>query len=440
MSILDDADPLRSSLDRHLAQCSTVPSKNNKSDTGETHIGKIRDAHGLCPSCGQQLYRIEQANGGFLACCFGKDDEIKKIPLTIPRLVERGQCLACRGKIKSIGDLSRSSLTETISSSSGSSTKSLLQDFPMASLIEREDESYPGYEKNLKPPPPGSSNPKPPPPGALTDFSSQVSGPELQAMTNEELLNQASLYQISRPASSAPWLPAGTAVYHGPYNDYGQRHGEMGEMIWSNGDVYRGSFVQDYREGHGTLSFAAPHGSVHQDGGEYVGDWHKDQMHGSGTRRYPNGDVYMGDYVKGVRQGQGRFYYANGDLYWGSWQSNQMHGPGRYYYASGQRFEGIFQHGKRTGKGKMQRTDGTLEIFQYVNDQRVGQGVRWSVDRSKAWRLWMPSNGGRTTSHNNKTMSALQKQKMTIAEAVSLVYDIEKAAEASMEGVAWASS
>ena len=439
MSILDDADPLRSSLDRHLAQCSTSKSKKS-SDKGETHIGKIRDAHGLCPSCGQQLYRIEQSNGGFLACCFGSDDEIKKVPLTIPRLVERGQCLTCPGKIKSIGDLSRNSLTltEASSASSGTSTKSLLQDFPMATLIERDDDSYSGNSLkqpppgsiNLKPPP-GSSNLKPPPPGSLTDFSAPSS--------NEELMNEASFYQISHPTSSAPWLPAGTAVYHGPYNDYGERHGESGEMIWSNGDIYRGAFVSDFRQGHGTLSFAAPAGSVHQDGGEYVGDWHQNQMHGSGTRRYPNGDVYMGDYVDGVRQGQGRFYYANGDLYWGSWQSNQMHGPGRYYYASGQRFEGVFQHGKRTGKGKIQRTDGALEIFQYVNDQRVGQGVRWSADRSKAWRLWMPSNGGRT-SQDNKTATALQKQKMTVAEAVSLVYDIEQAAEGSMEGVAWASS
>ena len=242
-------------------------------------------------------------------------------------------------------------------------------------------------------------------------------------------MSDACLRMIAQPP---PWLPQGTAVYHGPYNDYGQRHGE-GEMIWSNGDTYRGSFVNDLREGQGTLSFAPPPNSVHEDGGEYVGDWLQDEMHGTGTRRYPNGDVYMGDYVKGMRQGQGRFYYANGDLYWGSWKSNQMQGPGRYYYASGQRFEGVFLHGKRSGKGKLQKTDGTLEIFQYINDQRVGQGVRWSADRSKAWRLWMPSNGGRT-GQSSKNVITLEKQKMTVAEAVSLVYDIEKAAEGIAEG------
>lgn len=237
-----------------------------------------------------------------------------------------------------------------------------------------------------------------------------------------------SLQSISSPSA---WLPAGTAVYQGPYNERGQRHGE-GEMVWSNGDVYRGAFACDTRQGHGTLTFAPPQNpnNAYKDGGEYVGDWHQDVMHGNGTRRYANGDVYMGEYRAGVRHGDGRFYYANGDLYWGKWQNNQMHGQGRYYYASGQRFEGLFLHSKRAGKGKLQRTDGTIEIFQYVNDQRVGQGVRWSADRSKAWRLWMPSNAAKG--------AALQKQKISIAEAVSLDYDIEQAAQSSLEGQSWA--
>ena len=216
---------------------------------------------------------------------------------------------------------------------------------------------------------------------------------------------------------------AANALYKGEFNSRGQKHGH-GEMTWSNGDVYKGEFSNDQRHGHGTLTFAQ--------GGEYVGNWTHNQMHGSGTRRYPNGDVYMGTYVQGNRQGTGRFYYANGDLYDGSFVQNRLHGPGRYYYAAGQRFEGDFRHGKRYGKGKLQRTDGSLDIFQYVNDERVGQGVRWSQDRTKAWRLWMP-----TGSHQNNgtgTHSILEKQKISVADAVSLVYQIDQAvAELSEE-------
>jgi hypothetical protein len=203
-------------------------------------------------------------------------------------------------------------------------------------------------------------------------------------------------------------IPAGQAVYQGPFTLSGKKHGE-GEMIWANGDTFRGNFVKNERNGHGTLWFAS--------GGEYVGEWVDNQMHGSGTRRFPNGDVYLGDYNQGQRHGQGRFYYTNGDLYWGEWKRDQINGAGRYYYASGQRFEGtLAPGGKRCGLGKLQRCDKSLEIFQYVNDQRVGQGVRWNASRSKAWRLWKPHHG------------MLERKRIPIARAVSLVCEMEVAA------------
>ena len=423
VSVSQDADPLRSSLDRHLVACdASVSSKKLSESKNESHIGQIREAHGLCPSCGQQLYKIEEAKAGFLCCCLGEDEgNVRKVPLTIPRLVDRGQCLACKESLI----VSRTSTADTISTNSSSSFMRFTEDEDCSYVfahtseaMEREAPYVVAPTTALKPPPPGSPGPKPPPPGT----------PGLKPPPPGSNPAPSSSLYVSDTApsnASSKWLPAGTAVYRGPYNDKGQRHGE-GEMVWSNGDVYRGSFVRDNREGHGTLTFAPPENSPHSDGGEYVGDWKNDMMDGGGTRRYPNGDVYMGQYREGVRNGEGRFYYANGDLYWGQWQNNQMHGPGRYYYSSGQRFEGTFDYSKRTGKGKLQRTDGTLEIFQYVNDQRVGQGVRWSADRTRAWRLWMPSSEVCKVSQGNAP-TALQKQKMTVSEAVSLVYDIEQA-------------
>jgi hypothetical protein len=217
-------------------------------------------------------------------------------------------------------------------------------------------------------------------------------------------------------------IPAGKAIYIGENDSRGKKQGQ-GKMIWWNGDVYQGSFVKDVREGHGTLTFGTPSDGayVQTDAGEYVGEWRHNQMHGSGTRRYSNGDVFMGDYEKGLRDGLGRFYYANGDMYWGCWCNNQMHGKGRYYYSSGQSFEGTMAHNKRTGKGKIQRSDGSLEIWQYVNDERVGQGVRWSSSRTQAWRLWKPATRG-------KRGPLLERKRISIADAVTLVYELELAA------------
>jgi hypothetical protein len=326
-----------------------------------------REANGQCPSCGQQLYQfkhsIESQKSWSLSR--GAEDSQKgseKIPLSIPQLVLRGQCLVC-----------------TQDSPSSLKAQSAPGSQELAPLLQ----SHPAAHH--------------------ASFSGELA---------------------AHHASFSGDLPVCTAVYEGPYNEYGEKHGP-GEMVWSNADVYKGSFVRDAREGQGTLTFA-------QDGGEYVGDWLNNQMHGSGTRRYPNGDVYTGEYDTGKRQGEGRFYYANGDMYWGRWEKNQMHGDGRYYYASGQRFEGLFLFSKRNGKGKLQRTDGTLDIFQYLNDQRVGQGVRWSADRTKAWRLWQPSTA-RTGQSGHGGVSALEKKTITVAEAVSLVYEIEQAAASSQE-------
>jgi len=167
-------------------------------------------------------------------------------------------------------------------------------------------------------------------------------------------------------------------TYTGGFNNHGERHGN-GVLIWSNGDKYVGTFWNGLREGEGTIQFA--------DGSEYVGNWENNKMHGQGTRRFNNGNVFNGTYREGKRSGHGRCYFANGDMYVGEWKSDAMSGFGRYYYNDGQSFEGSFLEGKRHGKGKYQLTDGRVDIYRYINDIRVGEGVRWSTNRRKAWRL-----------------------------------------------------
>jgi len=377
-------------------------------------MAELRIARGECPSCQQQLYKFKETED---LCClqqiFGKVQEDgqgkQKIPLTIPMLVERGQCLRCSQSTLPLKPLEKNSsdtVSATDSSSVGSRAPSAVSDDDMA-MIKAMDR---GDSTRV--------------PGAVARCSPRNSKASLTidaaALKNEE--RNGMMIPSLTPASINTSLPNGTAVYTGDYNLLGEKHGE-GEMVWSNGDTYTGAFFKDCRQGHGVLTFSSRDPSQ-TDGGEYVGDWKANQMHGSGTRRYPNSDVYMGEYVNGKRDGEGRFYYANGDLYWGDWKENQMHGNGRYYYLSGQRFEGTFTSSKRNGKGKLQRVDGTLEIFQYVNDQRVGQGVRWSEDRTKAWRLWAP----KTSTGQANFGSQMEKQSISIAEAVSLDYEIEQAA------------
>ena len=80
-------------------------------------------------------------------------------------------------------------------------------------------------------------------------------------------------------------------------------------------------------------------------------------------------------------------YFANGDYYVGAWNNDCIEGFGRYHYNTGRAFEGNFKAGKREGRGKFQQLNGSVDIYRYVDDKRAGDGVRWSKDRSKAWRL-----------------------------------------------------
>lgn len=233
--------------------------------------------------------------------------------------------------------------------------------------------------------------------------------------------------EISDILAIAQQLGPGTAKYVGPYNEYGEKHGE-GELIWSNGDVFQGSFQNDLRHGSGLLVFGLSIEQGVANKGEYVGDWYKDKMHGQGYRRYPNGDVYVGGFESGKRHGHGCFYFSNGDGYWGQWEANFMHGKGRYYYETGLRFEGNFVRNKRFGVGKIEKEDQTLDIFQYVNDEVVGQGVRWSPDRTKAWRIWVSKNSP-SKSFENFAEVKFDMRRITTAEATSILQQIQSTEE-----------
>ena len=64
----------------------------------------------------------------------------------------------------------------------------------------------------------------------------------------------------------------------------------------------------------------------------------------------------------------------------------------------------MFRDGNRNRQGKYQFIDGRVEIYCYVNDNRVGSGVRWSDNRKKAWLM----NGGKAI------------RRVTLTEAIAI--------------------
>jgi hypothetical protein len=65
----------------------------------------------------------------------------------------------------------------------------------------------------------------------------------------------------------------------------------------------------------------------------YQGIW-KNAYFVKGAIKYRNGDVYKGEYNNNKRNGRGYFRTANGE-YSGDWKNDLKHGGGSYRWANG---------------------------------------------------------------------------------------------------------
>uniref|UniRef100_A0A7S3N4F6 Uncharacterized protein n=1 Tax=Euplotes harpa TaxID=151035 RepID=A0A7S3N4F6_9SPIT len=77
----------------------------------------------------------------------------------------------------------------------------------------------------------------------------------------------------------------------------------VGSVIWDNGEVYEGEFVDSKMAGFGR--YVWPSGQV------YEGQWLAGRMHGQGYMWMDSGDVYQGRFVDGRMAGPGTKYYSN---------------------------------------------------------------------------------------------------------------------------------
>ena len=66
-------------------------------------------------------------------------------------------------------------------------------------------------------------------------------------------------------------------------------HG-LGKMIYKNGDIYEGEYLNGEQHGEGKIIFKCPETSFQQ----YDGFWKSGKYHGKGKYQFSNGDVYIG--------------------------------------------------------------------------------------------------------------------------------------------------
>jgi len=141
--------------------------------------------------------------------------------------------------------------------------------------------------------------------------------------------------------------------YEGERNEKNERHG-YGKAKLPNGDTYEGQYQSGKRHGTGTYRFS--------NGARYIGEYVKNKRHGKGAFYYPDGSKYEGDWNENVREGQGKYTYPNNDTYEGEWKNHQRHGKGTYTYAATKaQYVGTWNNGKRHGPGDLQ-----LSHYRYV--------------------------------------------------------------------------
>jgi len=86
-----------------------------------------------------------------------------------------------------------------------------------------------------------------------------------------------------------------------------------------------------------------------------------------GEVKYSDGNVYNGESYSGEPHGYGEMIYANGNTYEGDWKHGVPSGKGRKTYKDGRAYEGDFVDGKPHGKGKGIAKDGAVKNGYWEN-------------------------------------------------------------------------
>jgi len=196
-------------------------------------------------------------------------------------------------------------------------------------------------------------------------------------------------------------------VYRGNFLN-GKYHG-YGDLYFSGGDLYKGDFKYGLFDGNAIYFFSNgdienatweagkklkqnsyEYGAYKKGGcvsgncqngygkyiysnGTYEGNFSNGQWL-KGKHTAANGDVYEGDYNGFVRSGYGVYNWASGKKYEGNWVGGKAEGQGTYYYLDGSRYTGNFVNYSRNGYGVYYYIDGSTYSGNWKEGQRNGNG------------------------------------------------------------------
>lgn len=143
-------------------------------------------------------------------------------------------------------------------------------------------------------------------------------------------------------------------------------HEGLGEEWYDNKDFYVGKYHKGFKSGQGVYTYA--------NGDVYKGDFSENKPNGRGKLTMKNGCLYSGQFKSGKCEGKGTYKYKNGDVYVGEWCASLKHGKGKYSYVNGDVYEGDFINGVRHGYGIFKSKTGEMYKGNWEMDMKSGEG------------------------------------------------------------------
>ncbi len=145
----------------------------------------------------------------------------------------------------------------------------------------------------------------------------------------------------------------------------GNKNGN-GQMIYPNGDVYKGQYKNGERSGTGMCKFGAT-------GAIYKGEWRDDRPQGNGTLfTLPNEIIETRFEGSKIQDGQVKILFSNGEYYEGNFKNSQRNGTGVHYYRNGDFYDGEWTNDRRIGRGRLFFKDGSKLSGMFIEDKADG--------------------------------------------------------------------
>jgi hypothetical protein len=150
------------------------------------------------------------------------------------------------------------------------------------------------------------------------------------------------------------------------YQDINLKLNGNGKIIYSNGNVYDGSFSGDIAHGikyHGNGKLILSDGTVFE-GRFSQGNYY------NGKLILPDGTVFEGGFSQGNYY-NGKLILPDGTVYEGRFSEGKYHENGKLILPDGTVYEGGFSEGKYHGNGKLILSDGTVYEGGWICGERI---------------------------------------------------------------------